>query len=690
MPQKRPPPPPAESNVDKPVDDLSAFSSSPSIETLPTLPPPTAGAKKASSGELPAAQKPPPLPKDVASGKALSAWPASLPTHLKPDLASGRLLDDVDLPQIEVIPQPDLSGLSPEDLAGPRPIFVSRNLPLGEMLMEAGVIKSEQLEMALAEQRRTKQLLGEVLTTLGFTTETVIAETVAKQTGIPFTRVKRDPMNGQLIKLVPEDMCRKHRLVPLGLENGMLHLAMANPFDVVAIDALRDATGLIPVPFIAPWSEILGSIERSFSARESFDDSFERLIAAAEARLGADEQEVVSRGPLVELVDQLIIHAVEERATDIHIEPEEMVVRVRYRVDSVLQPGPMIPKKLQSAIIARIKVMAELNISESRLPQDGRIRFENKGRQVDLRVSTFLCNFGENVVLRVLDKSSVVLSLEKLGWLQDDREKFDRIISKPHGIVLVTGPTGSGKTTTLYAALSMLNTVDVNIMTIEDPIEYELTLIRQSQVNTKAGITFATGLRALLRQDPDIILIGEMRDQETAQMAVRAAMTGHLVFSTLHTNTAVGAVPRLVDMGVEPMLISDTVLAIIAQRLGRSVCPHCNERVECPPARRAELEAAAAFEKLNWDGKVAEARGCPQCRMRGYHGRMGLFEIFEMNAEAQDLIMKRRYGSELHHAVLNTGMRTMYGDGLRRVLLGQMTLDELDRVIDRELREAMN
>jgi type IV pilus assembly protein PilB len=613
----------------------------------------------------------------------LAGEPAAAPVEAgkEGELGVAGFADETSPEALGEMPMPEPRAVS--QVGG---IDTRKKLPLGEMLLAAGAIQEDQLALALAEQRRTRSLIGETLISLGFATEQTIAETVSSQTGIPYVRVAAEPIAPELLKMVPEDVCRKHRLVPLGTEGSVLRLAMANPFDVVAVDYVRTTTGLIPFPSIAPWGDILKTIERYFAREESFNDAFEELINAAEARADdADAEEVVG-GPLVELVDQLIIRAVEERATDIHVEPEEQVIRVRYRVDSILQPGPTIPKKLQSAIAARVKVMAGLNVAENRVPQDGRIRFSIKGRNIDLRVSTFLCNFGENIVLRVLDKSSVVLSLEKLGLLKDDLLRMEKFLNKPHGIILVTGPTGSGKTTTLYASLAKLNTIDVNIMTIEDPIEYELNLVRQSQVNVKAGITFATGLRALLRQDPDIILIGEMRDTETAQMAVRAAMTGHLVFSTLHTNTAVGAVNRLVDMGVDPLLVSDTIIAAIGQRLGRLPCPKCKAVVPCPDSRRAELEECAAREKIDWDGMVAEARGCPECKMRGYKGRGALYEFFEMSHAAQALVLQRRYGQDLSELARNEGMRSMYDDGLRRVVLKLLTIDELDRVIDKELR----
>lgn len=720
---RRSPPPPLDvSDFSDFDDDLLNVGSDGGERTqlvnLADFPEPAPSPVAAKPPAPPAAPPPAPAPAKKPAPPVISAAPAKPAVHPKPvpDSNLTPILERADVtdtsrpqPTKTAVINPKAKTIEVDDddedfiTAGeqtsifqmPRRAMAARGeqrrkLPIGEMLIKDGHLKEEQLDMALKEQRRTQSLIGEVLVSLGFVSELIVAQTVGRQTNIPFVRVPVEPITPQLLKIVDEDMCRSHRVVPLGVEGTVLSLAMANPFDVVAIDKLRAVTGLIPFPSIAPWGEILSSIERNFAQGESFDASFEDLIVRAEARVGNEEKEAVTRGPLVELVDQLILRAVEERSTDIHIEPEENVVRIRYRIDSILQPGPMIPKKLQAGIAARIKVMAGLNISENRVPQDGRIRFTIKGRQIDLRVSTFLCNYGENIVLRVLDKSSVVLSFDKLGLLPDDRAKLDRLIDKPHGIVLVTGPTGSGKTTTLYAALSQLNTVDVNIMTIEDPIEYELNLIRQSQVNVKAGITFATGLRALLRQDPDIILIGEMRDEETAQMAVRAAMTGHLVFSTLHTNTAVGAIPRLVDMGIEPLMVTDTVVAIVAQRLGRTACDKCSELKPCPPERYDELVEAAAREKIEFDGMVVMPKGCVECKQRGYRGRAALYEIFEIDRKAQELILQKKYGVELSNHARSAGMRSMYDDGLRRVLLKRMTIEELDRVIDQELREEMN
>ncbi len=598
------------------------------------------------------------------------------------DLGDGAILPDQYNPM-----EPKLGN--PADSTSAMLEAVSRRrLPLGSLLVEAGSINNDQLEMALAEQRRTHNLLGEILVSLGFASEEIITEAVGRQTGIAFLRLAREPIAPNLLKLVPEEIYRRHRLVPIGIEGSILKLAMANPFDVVALDTIRANTGLVPFPYIAPWSDIAAAIEKSFSTIESFDETFEKLCTPVEADtlVCDDKNDMVARGPLVELVDQLFLRGVEECATSIHIEPEDGVVRVRYRIDSILQPGPMIPKKLQTAVAARIKIMAGLKIEQTRVCQKGRIRFSVKGRQVNLRVSFFPCHYGENIVLRVQDRASVAFSLEKLGLSHDDLKKFQCIIKRPHGIVLVTGPTDCGKTTTLYTMLSALNTIDVNVMTIEDPIEYELTLARQTEVNRRANITFAEGLRGILDQDPDIIMISEIRNLETAQMALRAAMTGRIVLSAMYVNSAFDAIPNLIGMGVDPLQLTDNIVAVIGQRLTRVVCPKCYKRVPTPEDRHAELKAAAQEvekeENIVFDfDYVAGVVGCHDCRWRGYRGRQPLTEIFEMSREARDLILRGRDRDEVVACARRNGMRTLHTDGLRRVLAHKLTFEELDRVV---------
>lgn len=593
------------------------------------------------------------------------------------ELEGGMLVMEADLETTDEPKNPE----KPEDQREvPKAVSVGRRM-LGEILLEEGSINTDQLEMALAEQKRTRNLLGEVLVSLGFATEEMIARAISRQTGIAYIDLPHEPVAPNLLKLTAEEICRRHRLVPLGIEGSILKIAMANPFDVVALDTIRASTCLMPFPFIAQWSDIARVIEMSFSTIESFDETFEKLIGSAEARVGSDEKEAVARGPLVELVDQLILRAVGERATDLHIEPEEMIVSVRYRIDSVLQPGPMIPKPLQAAIAARIKIMAGLNISENRMPQDGRVIFNIKGRRIDLRVSTVRTNFGEKIVLRVLDPVTAIFSMERMGLFPDDHAKFERVIERPHGIILVTGPMRSGITTTVYAALSKLNTIDVSIMTIEDPIEYNLPLISQTNVDARTHTTFASNLRVLLRQDPDILFVGELPDAETAQMAMRAATTGHLVFSTLKTDSAVDAIMRLMEMKIEPLMISDAVVAVVSQRLVRVVCQKCQKRVKVPEDRRLELEYAALKGNIVWDGMVVEPEGCHDCRFRGFHGHRPLFEMLEMNREIEKFILRKCTRDELLEYVKRNGMRTIRESGLRRVLTHELSLGEFDRVV---------
>lgn len=565
-----------------------------------------------------------------------------------------------------------------------------RKLPLGSLLVEAGCINNDQLEMALAEQKRTRKLLGEVLVSLGFATEETIAEAISRQTGIEYLRVPAEPIAPNILKLVPEELCRRYRMVPLGIEGSILKIAMANPFDVVALDTIRASTGLEPLPFIAPWGDIAAAIEKSFSTAESYDGTFDILAASAEARASQDdegEQKAAGHEPLIEIVNQLILRAVNERATHLHIEPEENVVRVRFRVDSEMRIGPMIPKKLGTAVATRLKLMAGLDISENRRPQDGRIHLSVKGREIVLRLTTTLANFGENIVVRVLDRANALRPLEKMGLFPDDHGKLKRALGRKSGLILVTGPANSGKTTLLYALLAKLNDIDVNVMTVEDPIECVLTLARQTAVDHRAGITCADGLRAILRQNPDIIMIGELGDAETAQLATRAAAAGRLVLSTMPVGAAADAVPRLIGMGVDPLLLSDALIAVTSQRLARAICPRCYKRVPAPEEYMAELEAAAEKENIGWDGMVAEPVGCHDCDFRGLHECVPLFEIFEVTPGAQNLIARKCDKAELAACAESSGMRTLYQDGLRRVLTHKITPETLDWITNRSPRQ---
>jgi type IV pilus assembly protein PilB len=549
-------------------------------------------------------------------------------------------------------------------------------------MLDAGLVTEDQLERALAEQKRTREPLGAVLVGLKIVDEGTVAAQLALQEGVPFSSLPSGTLEPALLSVLPEALARKHCVVPLGRRGNALQLAMAHPGDVSALDAVREATGMVLERVVAPASEIQRCIERSYRRKEALDAVFERALSAA---WGPEQS---SGGPIVELVEQIVTRAIEERATDIHVQPEENLLRIRLRIDGLLQSGPVVPRRLAAQVAARIKVMADLDVSESRLPQDGRIRFALRNRTVDLRVSTFLTQHGENIVLRVLDRNAQPLSLDALGIQPQDLDRLDAILRRPNGVVLVTGPSGSGKTTTLYAALNRINSMEINVMTIEEPIEYELPLVRQSQLNPKAGITYASGLRAILRQDPDVILVGEIRDPETAQLAMRASLTGHLVFSTLHPNSSLGVVPRLVDLGVSPALLSSTLQAVLAQRLCRKLCALCRAEDDTPPPELLSRLRALARRQGRSEIVLYQPRGCSACRYTGYHGRVGLFELLEIGTRQREQLVRGLLGSELmeeHHA---GRLPTLYEDGLGKALQGLTSLAELRRTLEPELLQA--
>jgi len=544
---------------------------------------------------------------------------------------------------------------------------------LGERLIKAGVISEEQLELALKEQKRTGEFLGELLQHLGFVTEEAISSVLADQAGVSQIDLANYLIDAEVLNLVPEDFARKYKLIPLSLEDNRLTIAMANSFDVFALDEVQKMTHTYVDALSATESEVLNAIEQHYAMKGETSNLLEEIIHLAESG-SISEEDLAKQSPIIRLVDQLIIQGVKDGATDIHFEPEEKTLRVRYRIDGILQSGPSIPKGLQAPTIARIKIMSDLNISENRLPQDGKIRFYIGKKRVDLRVSTFPTVFGENVVLRILDKSRLILGLNKLGFTVENLNKFKKLLINTNGIILVTGPTGSGKTTTLYSALSYINNMEKNIITLEDPVEYELPLICQSQINPKAGLTFATGLRSILRQDPDIILVGEIRDSETAEMAIRSALTGHLVFSTLHTNDSAGSIPRLLDMGMEPFLISSSLIGVMAQRLIRLICRNCKEPVE------PEEEI---LEQLNIerDGhRFFRGKGCKECNHTGYKGRFALFEILFISPAIKKLINERAESNLIQKTACEEGMTTLFQDALHRAFQGETTLEEVLRV----------
>jgi type II secretory ATPase GspE/PulE/Tfp pilus assembly ATPase PilB-like protein len=451
---------------------------------------------------------------------------------------------------------------------------------------------------------------------------------------------------------------------------------MDNTLDVMLTDKLQGRTGKFIEVVQATESDILQTIDRFYSGEEAEDEVIEQLSLAAE-RTGVTDKEVsAEESPVVKLVDQILLKGVKSEATDIHIEPDANTIRTRYRIDGILHQGPSLPKSLQSSLIARLKIMSNLNIAESRLPQDGRFRFYMGKKQIDLRVSSFPTIYGENIVLRLLDKGKVIFGLENLGLTPKNMAIFKKIISRPNGIILVTGPTGCGKTTTLYSALTYLNSSERKIVTLEDPVEYEIPLIRQGQINVKAGFTYSSGMRAILRQDPDIILVGEIRDMETAEIAIQAALTGHLVFSTLHTNDSAGAFPRLIDMGIESFLVSSSVICVLAQRLIRKICPDC--KTEYVPTEE-DLRKLGLNTKGN-KYKFYHGKGCENCSSTGYSGRCAIFEFLPVSSRIEKLILERADGPVIKAAAIEEGMMTLFHDALIKAVNGQTSIEEVLRV----------
>ncbi len=536
---------------------------------------------------------------------------------------------------------------------------------IGESLVEKGIITRKQLEEALQEQKSSGEFLGSILVGKRSASEHLIAKALSEELGLAFMDLSKYSIEAAAIKLVPEAVCRKYTLVPVYEAGGNLTVAMADPTDAAVKDELKGLTKLKIRPVFSPVSEIKGRIEKEYAGTaKTPKKEVEELI------------EVASLAPVIQVVDTLITKAVELGASDIHLEPDQGHFYCRYRIDGILREIPELPKKYEAAIISRIKIMSSMDIAEKRLPQDGRIQTTVANKSVDLRVSTFPTLSGENVVLRILDRSRAFLELDGLGFAPDNLKIIEKAIKRPFGMILVTGPTGSGKTTTLYAALNKVNNLDKNIMTLEDPVEYEIPRIRQSQVNVKAGLTFATGLRSMVRQDPDIIMIGEIRDKETADIAIHAALTGHLVFSTLHTNDSASAATRLIDIGVEPFLVGTSVIAIIAQRLVRTLCPNC-KKPYTPGREELDLLGLGTV-----DEKVVfyKETGCRRCFDTGYSGRTGIFEILALDDKMKELISRKVSSTQIHEAAVRNGMKTLRDDGTLKVKAGITTVAEVLRV----------
>jgi len=517
-------------------------------------------------------------------------------------------------------------------------------------------------------------MLGQTLINLGFITEKVLANYLAEGTQAGIVDLSSIYIPPEILDLVPYDLATQFQVLPLGKRGNLLNLAMADPLNVVAVDAIEYHTRLNLKTQTAPAQELMEAIERHYAHTETLKHLLDELTTQGLSDL---DEEGSREAPMIRLCNQLITGAIQAGVTDIHIEPDEHYLRVRTRIDGVLTQEILIPKPLQAPITARIKLMANLNLTEKRTPQDGRIPFTLGNRQIDLRVSSLPTNFGESLVLRILDKATVKLEFMALGFSADHQSHIQTLITRPHGIILVTGPTGSGKTTTLYTALRHVNAKEKSVFTLEDPIEYQMPLIRQTQVNPDIGMTFAAGLRALLRQDPDIILVGEIRDQETADLAMRAALTGHLVFSTLHTNDALGAIPRLIDMGVEPYLLASALTAVLGQRLVRCICPGCKVEREDSVGILEELDVPLPKDT---PPRLWLGTGCRACGKTGYRGRRGIYELIQITEEVHAPIVHGPDIAGIRAIIQRQGQPTMFEDGLMKALNGLTTLEEVMRV----------
>lgn len=557
---------------------------------------------------------------------------------------------------------------------------------LGDMLVVAGALSDDQLEWALDRQKESYQRLGEILLEAKLVSDDDVTEARALQLDMPYLQLNEFQIRPEVAKLVPEHISRTYNLIPVSSTTTKVAVAMSNPMDVEAIDTVQRCAKKRVVPILASEARVQVALEQAYGASggEDITATIEEAIGDIEVQSSdyisddvAEERRQSTQAPVVKTVNLVLQEAVKQKASDIHFEPRANTLEIRYRLDGALQHIRNLPKQLQPAVLSRIKIMAEMDIAEKRMPQDGRIKMKIFGRRVDLRISSLPTQYGERIVIRILDRGAQQVSIESLGFGDAELHTFQRLIHKPYGIILVTGPTGSGKTTTLYSALSAIRSVESNIMTCEDPIEYELEGVSQSAVNVRAGLTFAAQLRAILRQDPDIILVGEVRDQETAEVAFQAAMTGHLVFSTLHCNDAPSAITRLIDMGVEPYLIGSSVVGVIGQRLVRTLCPRCKAPYQ------PTLEELTILDLQDREGEVPFYKpvGCSVCNMRGYAGRIAVFEVMAVSEEIRRLTITNPTGDQVKELALKTGMRTMKDHAADKVLAGLTSIDEVRRKV---------
>lgn len=558
-------------------------------------------------------------------------------------------------------------------------------MQLSEYLVRNQHVTQSQLNLAERLRKLKGGLLSDILIDLGFVSAEIVYDFLANEAETTFVNLKNTKIEKDILERLPYETAVKLRAVPVRQVNGTLTVALADPLDVVAIDSIRHITGLDVEVSTATENDILSFLDENFYRNDGIEESIDQALEEKEEfedssvkgealdLANADDDEA----PVIRLVAKIINNAVKDGASDIHFEPDEMVLRIRTRTDGVLRQDVLIPKSMQSAVTTRVKILADLDVAETRVPQDGRAAVFVQRRQINLRVSTLPTAYGENIVIRILDPGSQVQNLTEMGMMPEMEQQLLQMVCRPHGVVVVTGPTGSGKSTSLYAVLNHVSSIQTSVFTLEDPIEYRMKLVRQTQIQEEVGLTFSRGLRALLRQDPDVILVGETRDQETAQLMVRAALTGHLVFTTLHTNDAVGAIPRLVDMGVEPFLLPASLIGVVGQRLVRRICPHCKDELKQPEKilQQFKVHMPEELPMQLWRGK-----GCDQCNKTGYKGRIGIYELLEVDDRFHEPILNRVSSQEYLRLAREGGMKTMFDDGLAKATLGLTTLDELVRV----------
>jgi type IV pilus assembly protein PilB len=565
----------------------------------------------------------------------------------------------------------------------------------GDFLVARGIITADQFKKVIQELKRGGERPEQALVRLKFAREELVLQCLADYSNLPYVDLNTYLIDEDLIKIIPEEMARRHTLIPLFKIGNTLTVAMVNPLDIHALDEVRNKTRTDVEIAISTEEKIKKAIDQHYGFTETMlQNTFKHFVSGDTGRAPAEPSDYrktydlavkealpgrIEDASAARLFDLVMIQAIRDRASDIHFEPDEKALRVRFRIDGFLYEILSLPKAIHPSLASRVKVLAEMDIAETRLPQDGNFNVKMEKRSFELRVSTFPTIYGENLVLRILDQTSPLIELNDLGFSEEMFSNYRQLIRKPNGIILVTGPTGSGKTTTLYASLNMINSMEKNIITIEDPVEYRLALVRQTQVNPKAGITFPTGLRSILRQDPDVIMVGEIRDLETSEIAIQAALTGHLVLSTLHTNDALEAITRLMEIGIAPYLISSSVIGVLAQRLVRTICPQCKASYQTDQGVLVEL--SEDFSKSKEPVILYRGKGCKNCRQSGYYGRTGIFELLIVNERIKHLISEKASTQLIREtAKETTGMVSLREDGLSKVLKGITTLEEVDRV----------